>query len=140
MTNFFVQNIHDEIEIVAEKEWRKCLKESPVFIIREIEKIRIKSAKSSSAIRKTTNCGKRCKEEGYLSADDVFVANIEIIFFVKGKCKAPMKREIRLMEVDINKVNCDITFVKCSCRTGETGYLNHIMALSFEIAGYSLHN
>ena len=105
MTNFFVQNIPDEIEIVAEKEWRKCLKESPVFIIREIEKIRIKSAKSSSAIMKTTNCGKRFKEEGYLSADDVFVANTEIIFFVKGKCKAPMKREIRLMEVGINKVN-----------------------------------
>ena len=101
MTNFFVQNIHDEIEIVAEKEWRKCLKESPVFIIREIEKIRIKSAKSSSAIMKTTNCGKRFKEEGYLSADDVFVAN--------NFC------------------------------AGETGYFNHIMALSFEIADYSLH-
>ena len=44
LTNFFVQNIDDEIEIVvekkvnqSEKEWGKCLKEMPVFTIREIE-------------------------------------------------------------------------------------------------------
>ena len=31
--------------------------------------------------------------------DDVFVANTERIFYVKGKWKASMKREIRSMEV-----------------------------------------
>ena len=56
--HFLVQNIDDEIEIVIEKkvnqrekEWEKCFKEMPVFIIREIENHRIKSGKSSSAIR-----------------------------------------------------------------------------------------
>ena len=43
------------------------------------------------------------------------------------------------MEVGINKVNCDIIFAKCSCPAGESGYCNHIMALLFEIADYSLH-
>ena len=44
LANFFVQNIDDEIEIAvekkdnqSEKEWGKCLKEMPVFTIREIE-------------------------------------------------------------------------------------------------------
>ena len=85
LTNFFfVQNIDDEIEIVVEKkvnqseeEWGKCFKEMPVFTIREIEDRRIKSRKSSSAIMKTTDRGKRFKEERYLSADDIFTANKE---------------------------------------------------------------
>ena len=40
LTNFFVQNIYDEIETVVKKkvnqsgnEWRKCLKEMPMFTI-----------------------------------------------------------------------------------------------------------
>ena len=111
-----------------------------MFTIREIENHRIKSEKSSSAIMKTTNRGKRFKEERYLSVDDVFAANTERIFYVKGKCKASMKREIRSMEVGINKVNSDIVFAKCSyCPTGEPGYCNHIVALLFEIADYNLH-
>ena len=63
--------------------------------------------------------------------DDVFVANTERIFYVKGKWKASMKREIRSMEVGISKVSCDIIFAKYSCRVGESGYCNHIMALLF---------
>ena len=94
MTNFFVQNIDDEIEIVvekkvnqSEKKWGKCLKEMPVFAIREVENHRIKSGKSSRAIMKTADRGKRFKEERYLSTDDVFAANTEGIFYVKRKLK-----------------------------------------------------
>ena len=71
---------------------------------------------------KTTDRGKRYKEEKYLSADNVFAANTERIFYVKGKCKASMKRKIRSMEVEIKKVNCDIIFAKGSCPAGESGY------------------
>ena len=66
LTNFFVQNIDDEIEVVVEKkvnqsnqEFEKSLKEMPVFTIREIETHRIKSGKSSGAVMKTTDRGKR---------------------------------------------------------------------------------
>ena len=73
LTDFLVQNIDDEIEVVVEKkanqgekEWGKCLKQMPVFTIREIKNHRIKSGKSSSVIMKTTDRWKRYKEEGYL--------------------------------------------------------------------------
>ena len=73
LTNFFVQNIDDEIEIVVEKkvhqgekEWGKCLKEMLVFTIREIENHIIKSGKSSSAIMKTADRGKRFKEQIFI--------------------------------------------------------------------------
>ena len=92
--------------------WGKRLKEMPAFTIREIENHRNESGKSSSAIMKTIERGKRFKEEKHLSTDDDFAANTERIFQVGGKCKASMKREIKSMEVGINKVNCDIIFTK----------------------------
>ena len=93
-TNFLVQKIDDETEIVvekkvnqSEKEWANCLKEVPVFTIREIENQRIKRGECSSAIMKITDRGKRLKEERYLSADNAFAANIERIFYVKHQWK-----------------------------------------------------
>ena len=45
-----------------------------------------------------------------------------------------MKREIRSMEVGINKVKYDTIFAQCSCPADESGYCNYIMTLLFEIA------
>ena len=110
-----------------------------VFNIREINNHRIKRGKNCSAMMKTTDRGKRFEEEGYLSAVNAFAANIERIFYVRQKRKASIKREIISIEVGRNKVNCDTIFAKCRCPAGESGYCNHIMALLFQIAGYSLH-
>ena len=63
----------------------------PVLTIREIENHRIKSGKSNSAIMKTTYQEKRFREKKYLSANDVFAANTERIFYVKWKGKTSMK-------------------------------------------------
>lgn len=49
-----------------------------MFTVREIENNGIKSGKNN--IMKTTDFGKRFKEERYLSAVGVFGANTEIIF------------------------------------------------------------
>ena len=49
----------------SEKEWGKCLKEMPVFTIREIENHRIKSGKRSSATMKRTDRLKRFKEKRF---------------------------------------------------------------------------
>ena len=110
-----------------------------VFNIREINNHRIKRGKNCSAMMKRTDRGKRFEEEGYLSAVNAFAANIERIFYVRQKRKASIKREIISIEVGRNKVNCDTIFAKCRCPAGESGYCNHIMALLFQIAGYSLH-
>ena len=67
-----------------------------MFAIRHIEDYRIKSWKSSSAIVK--QIVQRDLRKRDLSADDVFAANKKRIFYVKGKCKASMKRGIRSME------------------------------------------
>ena len=90
LTNFFVQNIDDEVEIVvekkvnqSEKKWGKCLKEMSLFTIRRIKNHRIKSEKSGIAIMKTTDRGKRFKEERFFSANDVFQLIQKNILFLK---------------------------------------------------------
>ena len=74
LTNFFVQNIGDVIEIVvkkkvyqSKKEWGKCLQEMPVFIIREIEnqrrsRIRKVQVKRRSRSRKGSSANRSWKE------------------------------------------------------------------------------
>ena len=52
---------------------------------------------------KTTDRGKKFKEEKYLSADYFLAVNTERIFYVEGKCRVLMKRGMRSMEVEINK-------------------------------------
>ena len=64
---------------------------------------------------KTTDRGNGFKEERYLSADNVFPTNTERMFYAKGKCKASMNREIKSMEVGINKASCDIIFAELPC-------------------------
>ena len=65
----------------------------------------------------------------YLSADDVFTANTERKFYVKGNYNASMKKEIRSMKVGINKVNCNIIFIKCSCPAADGAHLVGVRGL-----------
>ena len=92
LTNFFVQNIDDEIETEkkfnqSKEEWGKCLKEMRVFTMRQIENHRNKNGKSRSAIMKTTDSGMRFIEKRYLSADDIFAANKKEYFMLKENVK-----------------------------------------------------
>ena len=81
ITSILLRDINEDIEIINEKdheegtdiEWKKDLKGLPVFTIREIEEHRLKSGKNNNSIMKTTERGKKFKEERYLSSNDIFV-------------------------------------------------------------------
>ena len=49
-----------------------------------------------------------------------------------------MKNEKRSMTVTLNKSSGVVDSATCSCPAGKSGYCNHIMALLFEVADYSL--
>ena len=110
----------------------------PLFSIKEIE-IHRKSIGKGSAIIKTLDRGRKFKEERYLSADSVFTTVSENHFNVKAKCKASMKKEIRRVEVSLDRETGLVVSSKCSCPAGKSGYCNHVMALLFELADYSLN-
>ena len=49
-----------------------------------------------------------------------------------------MKKDIRSMEIKLNIPEGKATLGYCTCPAGQSGYCNHIMALLYEIAEYSL--
>ena len=123
---------------VENPSWGKSLKEMPLFSIKEIEIHRQASGKGN-AIIKTLDRERKFKEERYLSADFLFTRVADDHFNVKAKCKASMKKEIREVEVSLNRETGLVVFWKCSCSAGKSGYCNHVMALLFELADYSLN-
>ena len=50
-----------------------------------------------------------------------------------------MKKEKRSVSVTLDKKNGEVKCAKCSCPAGKSGYCNHVMALLFDIADYSLN-
>lgn len=135
-------NVEQTIESSAESNinttWGKSLMEMPLFSIKEIEIHRQASGKGN-AIIKTLDRGRKFKEERYLSADSLFTRFSGSNFDVKAKCKASMKKEFREVEVSLNRETGLLVSSKCSCPAGKSGYCNHVMALLFELADYSLN-
>ena len=124
----------------AAKDWEKSLASLPIFGLNEIEIHRKKSGKTpETAIIKTLNRGRRFKEERYISADSIFCKEkIDRLLF-KCVCKASMKKEMRNVNVEIDKLSGEVICGQCTCPAGQSGYCNHVMALLFEIADYSLN-
>ena len=86
----------------------------PLFSIREIEKHRQASGKGSD-IAKTFDCGRKFKEERYLSADYLFTQSSCELFKVKAKCKASIKNEARDVMVSLNRQTSFVSDASCSC-------------------------
>ena len=62
------------------------------------------------------------------------------LFKFNGVCHASMKKEKRFVEVNLGRKYSKVISSHCSCPAGNSGYCNHIMAMLYEIADYSLHS
>ena len=123
-------------DIAEEITWGKSLVEMPVVTIKEIEAHRVNSGKSTcGAIIKTLERGRKFKEERYITADSIFTAVQGQAFLVKATYEASMMNEFRQVKLSL----CMVIDSTCSCPEGLSGYCNHVMALLFELADYSLN-
>ena len=119
--------------------WGKSLEMLPQFTIKEIEQHRQLSGKTpESAIIKTLDRGRKFKNERYITSDSIFAKRCKGIFYVKGLCKASMKKEKRLVTVKSSTITSKVLDGSCSCPAGKSGYCNHVIALLLELADYSL--
>ena len=127
-------------DIAEEITWGKSLVEMPAVTIKEIEAHRVNSGKSTGgAIIKTLERGRKFKEERYITADSIFTAVQGQAFLVKATCKASMKNELCQVKLSLCMVTAHVIDSTCSCPAGLSGYCNHVMALLFELADYSLN-
>ena len=121
-----------------ETPWGKSLEMLPQFTMKEIEQHRQLSGKTpKSAIIKTSNRGRKFKNERYIPSDSIFTKCGKGIFYVKGLCKASMKKEKRSVTVKLSTIASQVLDGICSCPARKSGYCNHVMAL-LELADYSL--
>ena len=120
-------------------QWSKSLKEMPTFTIKEIEQHRQLSGKVKGLpYVKTLLGGRRFKEERYPTSDSIFTLACKNYFKVKCKCKASMKKDMRNVEIVINRTTGTVVRGVCSCPAGQSGCCNHVMALLLELADYSI--
>lgn len=82
--------------------------------------------------------GRKLKEERFLSSDSVFTAKTKDHFVVKCQCQASMKKVLRFVSVTIDRKTGLVISGSCTCPAGKSGSCNHVMAILFELADYSL--
>ena len=83
-----------------------------VFSIMEIDEHRQASGKGN-VIAKKFDRARKFKEERYLSADSLLTLSSPELFKVKAKCKASMKKEVRDIEVSLNRQTSLVSDASC---------------------------
>ena len=120
-------------------DWGKSLEFLPTFTIKEIEKHGDASGKQKDqSVMKAMIRGRKLKEERFLSSDSVFTAKTKDHFVVKCQCQASMKKVLRFVSVTIDRKTGLVISSSCTCPAGKSGSCNHVMAILFELADYSL--
>ena len=112
----------------------------PVFTVREIEDHKKASEKNGATIEKTSERGLQFKNEPYLNADTIQTMKAKDLFKFKGACQASMKKEKRFVEIHLCRNYLKVISSIFSCLAGGNAYYNHIMAMLYEIADYSLNS
>ena len=142
--NELLQNTERCIEIIIEKEqnieWTKDLTNLPLFTKREIELHRKKSGKNERSIIKTRDQGLKFKNEGYVIKDEMYTKTSSLFFTVKAQCRSSMIQERKHLEVVLNRLDGEVFSGTCDCAAGNSSYCNHVMALLFELADFSLRD
>ena len=110
----------------------------PQFTIKEIEQHRESGKIPESAIIETLDRGRKFKNARYISSGSIFTKCDKGIFYVKGLCKASMKKEKRSVAVKLITITSKALDDSCSCQAGKSGYCSYMMELLLELADYSL--
>ena len=120
---------------------RKSLEYLPVFTRHETDKhVKNRGKIKGKSIKKTAYRSKFFKQERFISSDTIYTVQNRKFLLVKCLCKASMKKLNRHVTVHINRKISAVDKASCTCPAGKSGYCNHVMALLYELADYSLQS
>ena len=139
-----LQNINEPLPVETHLEksltWGKFLSTLHIYTRREIDLHVKKCGKlKGKSISKTPVRGRLFKLESFLSSDSIYTVFNLLYFYVKARCKASMKKELRNVRIQLCKRKGEVYKATCSCPAGKSAYCNHVMTLLYEIAEYSLN-
>ena len=140
ISNLLLQNINEplplETVIDIALTWGKSLSTLPILTRRGINlHVRKCGEMKGESISKTSVRGRLFKHERFLINDSVYIAFNQLYFYVKARCKASVKKELRDVRIQLCKRTGEVYKVTYSCPAGKSG---NVMALLYEIAEYSL--
>ena len=120
ISNLLLQNINEPLPVETQLDkaltWGESLSTLPIFTRREIELHVRKCGKlKGKSISKTSVKGRLFRHERFLSSDSVYTAFNLLYFYVNGRCKASMKKELRNVRIQLCKRTGDVYKATCSC-------------------------
>ena len=131
--------VENKVEPSSDKCMTRCLKHLQDFTLKDINLHRLSSGKDkNTVISKTLKRGRKFKNEGHLCTDSIFTLCTKNTFTIKAKYSASIKKIKRDAVVTLTIKKSRVEKTKCSCPAGASSCCDHIMALLFEIADYSL--
>ena len=138
ISELLLQNINEPlpVEIHLEKPmtWGKSLSTLPIFTMREIDLHVKKCGKlKGKSISKSSVRGRVFKLERFLSSDSIYTAFNLLYFYVKARCKASMKKELRNVRIQLCKRTGEVYKATCSCPAGKSGYCSQVMHSFIEL-------
>ena len=144
ISNLLLQNINEPLPVETQLDkaltWGKSLSTLSIFTRRKIDLHVRKCGKlKEKSISKTSVRGRLFKHKRFLSSDSVYNAFNLLYFYIKPWCKASIKKELRNVRIQLCKRTGEVYKATCSCPATKSGYCNHLLALLYEIAEYSLN-
>jgi hypothetical protein len=118
--------------------WRKCLKEMPIFTQTDIAEYQREKGNMDSQIQKPSVRGNLYVKERYIDADSIETVCESDMFLIRGKCHASKKQHQHEISVGLDKATGKVIHAYCTCKAGSGGLDSHTTALMKEIAMYSL--
>ena len=91
------------------------------------------------SISKTSGRERVFKHKCFISNDSIYISSNLPYFYVKDRCKASMKKELRNARIQLCERTGEVFKARYSCSAGKSGYCNNVMALFYEITEYSLN-
>ena len=145
ISNLLLQNIIESLPVDTQLDialtWSKSLSAIPIFTRTEIHLHVRKCGKlKGKSISKTSVRGKLFKHWLFLSSDSVYTAFHLLYFYVKVRCKEGMKKELRNVRIQLCKIIGEVYKATWLWPAGKSVYCNHVIALLYETAEYSLNH
>ena len=140
ISDFILPNISEPLSLKTQLDkaltWSKLLSILTTFTRTEIElNVRKCGKLEGTSTSKTSVRGNIFKHELFLSSDSVYAAFNRLHFYVKARCQASMKKELRNAWVQLCNRTGEVYKATSLCPAGKNSYCYQVRVLGYPAPG-----